>query len=193
MAKNTAPVENGEKLVSDDDIWSGLQEIKLDRPMFNPNEGCNLPIKGYLINMIAMPPVKRGKELQDWECLLIKLTRPTKVLNRQKELVTAQVGDEVLMPVTYQLNQGFLPIAAQANKVYEVAALPLEKVKIPKSSQTMWTWRLGVDMNTIKTRDQFGPTAILSGGTDARALPARGQSTSEAITVAGESVDEVPF
>lgn len=191
-----APVDTGVQN-ADTDMWAGFERIETDRFMFNPNEGCDFPLVGYIVNLIPMPPIERGRnkstgevEFQDWECFVVKTTRLTKAVNREKAVVQVPVGKEVLIPATYMLSQHFTRVATNAGEVYEILANPKKKVSIGRG-QTMWTWDLGINMKTPKSRASFGASAMLGTASTPMMLPSRGQSTASDIVAEGsESVAE---
>jgi hypothetical protein len=196
-ATPTEEVKNGSAQNADTDMWAGFEKIETERYMYNPNEGCDLPLVGYAINLMPMPPISRGVnkatgqvEWQDWECFIIRTTRPTKALNREKEPVIVPPGKEVLIPATYTLSQHFTQVSTVPDRCFEVLINPKKKVKIG-GGKTMWTWELGWNRNS-QPRGNFGPAALL-GKTQAPMLPSQGQSTASDIVAEGERSESTPF
>jgi hypothetical protein len=193
--------KNGSVQNADSDMWAGFERIETDRFMFNPNEGCDFPLVGYIINLIPMPPIERRNpktreiEWQDWECFVVKTTKPTKAVDREKHTVAVPTGKEVLVPATYMLSQHFTRVATNAGEVYEVLIVPKKKVAIG-NGQTMWTWDLGVNMKTPKPRAQFGASGMLGTAQTPIMLPSQGRSAASDIVAEGtdstaESLDAI--
>lgn len=175
------------------DMMSRFEKIETDRWMWNPNKGCTMPLVGYLINMIPMPPMQMGKELREWECFLIKTTEETLGIDRvesQKDNPTPKdvpIGSEVLVPATFLLTQHLERAAGHPNVCFEVYIAPREKMNIGRG-QTMWLYDLGANMKTPKLRKEFGTSAMLGGPSDGvRALPAKGQAVAE------QAGNDIPF
>lgn len=179
---------------------SRFKKIETERYMWNPNKGCDQPLVGYLLNLMPMAPIQRGKDnqgnpiMQHWDAYLIKVTEPTKVLDREKKIVMASKGQEVLVPATHQLSQNFARAVAHPEKVFEVSIVAKKKIDVGKG-QTMWLYDLGADTDHPLPRTQFGPSAMLGGTPVPQALPARGMSTAESAGDSSEEgqSDEIPF
>lgn len=161
-----------------------FKKIETERYMYSPNGGCLDPLVGYLINLIAMPPIKD----RDWNAFVIRTTEETKVLDRDKKLITAPKGSEVLIPATYQLVQILEKASLQPDRVYEVFIKPSKKIPVG-GGQTMWTFELGADMAKPLPRGKFGPSAMLGGSEQIKQLPARTADNAE--TAGGD--DDIPF
>jgi len=168
--------------------WSRFTEIETDRYLYNPNAGSQGALTGYLINVLDMPPIKRGRELRPWSCLLIKLTEPASVIDRNKDVVLAGVGSEVLIPATFTLHQHLSVMARAPKSCYEIKILPKDKVDIG-SGQTLWRYRLGFDANTVKPRIEFGPSSILG----AKLLPDSAKEETADKLAEKETADNTPF
>jgi hypothetical protein len=179
---------------------SRFKKIETERYMWNPNKGCDQPLVGYLLNLMPMAPIQRGKDesgnpiMQHWDAYLIKVTEPTKVLDREKNIVIAAKGQEVLVPATHQLSQNFARAVAHPEKVFEVSIVAKKKIDLGKG-QTMWIYDLGADSDHPLPRGQFGPAAMLGGTPAMQALPARSASTAETAggSQSDQAEDEIPF
>jgi hypothetical protein len=179
---------------NDKTIMDRFERIETDRWMWNPNKGCTMPLVGFLVNMIPMPPMQMGKELREWECFLIRTTEPTLGIDREESLKDnpqakeVPVGSEVLVPATFQLTQHLEKAAASPKYCFEVFIEPKRKMNIGRG-QTMWLYNLGANMKNPRLRREFGTSAMLGAPTEdgTKALPARGQATAEQAT------DDIPF
>ena len=148
---------------SDDD--AEFQEIVTQRYMYNagkchaPNhdgEMLPVPLRGYMLNLVQMPPI-RGRA---WSAILIKTTKLTLAVGRDKKVVPVAVGSEVLIPATYELMQFLAHAATNETRVFEVRITPDVKIEIG-GGQSMWTYKLGAKPKALP-RAQFGLTAVLS-------------------------------
>jgi hypothetical protein len=160
-------------------------KIETERYMYNPNKvgDKTLPLTGYLLNLLKMPDLKGGRE---WYAFLVKLTEPTNVINREKDVISTPTGSEVLIPATHQLTQFFERASVNPHKCFEVRIIPKKKIDIG-GGQTMWIYDLGVDMTTQKDRTAFGPVAMLG------APKATTMQQAVAEGVASSPDDEIPF
>jgi len=143
---------NAKQLEKDD---AEFREIVTQRYMYNAELCQGTPLVGYLINRLPMPPIKN----RHWDAFLIRTTRPTQAVDREKEVVDVPVGSEVLIPATYTLSQ-FLSKAASSDRfVYEVRIEPDKKIDIG-GSQSMWQYKLAAKP-TPSDRRTFGLSAVL--------------------------------
>lgn len=199
MAKADKSHETEATKQSDVDMWSGFERIETDNYMFNPNEGCDLPLVGFILNVIPMPPVKRGKnketglpELQDWDCFVVRTTKPTIAIDREKNPITLPAGKEVLIPATYMIAQHMTKVATHPKSVFEVLISPKKKVALGNGNK-MWTWDLGINMKSETPRSEFGAAAILGEGNfTGHQLPSAGKSAASDIVGEGQEVTEAP-
>jgi len=193
MAKNQEKSNVGpseESQVADAGMWERFKRIETDRFMFNPNKGCTGMLVGYLINVIPMPPIERGRQLQDWECFVVKTTEICKGLNREGDVLDIPVGSEVLIPSTFALGQHFTRVASHPKMCWEVLIHPKKKIDI-RGGQTMWLYDLGANPNNAKPRSEFGANAILAAPEAPKALPV-GQAAAETAG-ASNTDDNIPF
>ena len=158
--------------------------------MYNPNKGCEGPLQGYLLGKLTMPPIQRGKEPpQEWECLLVRTTKPCKGIDRDQKVVDVPAGSDVLTPATFKLDDAFSRAAADPAFCWEVYIAPKKKTEIGHG-QTMWLYALGANKSTKKARGEFGVAALLPGAdSNVKALP-QGAATAEG---AGTGADNIPF
>jgi hypothetical protein len=170
-----------------------FQKVETERTMFNPNKGCTGALVGYLINLIPMAPIQRGKEMQEWECFVIKTTEACMSMGRDGQVMSVPPGSEVLTPATHQLTQAFARVASHPKVCAEIMIEPKTKIPIGHG-QSMWTYDLGVntDRTSLRLRSSFGANAMLgSPDLPVNQLPGKGQSGAE---TAGEvSDDDIPF
>ena len=166
-------------------IPEGFTEVGTDRFMWNPNKGCDVPLQGYLLNVLEMPVIQRGKDnTQEWKTFLILTTKPTKAIDREKNVVDVPVGSEVLAPATFKLSDTFSKAAVHDVSCFEVFIKANKKIDIG-SGQTMWLYSMAVNKNTIKARKDFGLAALL-GPTAPPVLPAGAET-------AGADGEAIPF
>jgi hypothetical protein len=166
-----------------------FKKIETERYMFNVQK-CwgDLPptdrkaLVGYLINIIPMPPIQRGKEMKDWEALLIKTTEATNVLDREKNVIEVPAGTEVLIPATAKLLERLTKAASHPKAVFEIFIAPKSKIDIGKG-QTMWTYDIGASATPI-LRSSMGMSALLEH--EAPKLPQLPEN-------ATASDDDIPF
>jgi hypothetical protein len=181
---------------------SRFKKIETDRYMFNPNKGCTGSLIGYLLGVVDMPPMQRGKDkdgtpiMQTWQCLLFKSTEVCKGIGRDKDAgpIDVPVGSEVLVPATFVLDNALAKAAMHPTAIVEVQVTPKKKISIG-NGQTMWVYDLGYDPDSKKTRASFGPTAealILKGVESPRQLTAgEAQAAIAAGNVTAE--EDLPF
>jgi hypothetical protein len=169
----------------------GFTEVGADRFMYNANKGCDGFLQGYLLGLLDMPPIQRGKEPpQAWKCLLVRTTKPCKGIDRDQKVVDVPAGSDVLTPATFKLDDAFSRAAADPLFCWEVFIAPVKKTEIGHG-QTMWLYKLGANKATKKARGEFGVAALLPGAdTNIKALP-QGAAAAES---AGANADEnLPF
>lgn len=137
-----------------------FQTIVTQRYMYNAEQCQATPLVGYLLNVLAMPPIVRGGKSRDWNAFLVKTTRPCKALNREKVLEDAPAGSEILIPATHELSQFFMKAATSPDKVFEVKIKPKTKLDIG-DGQEMWLYDLGAKPQPTK-RAAHGLAAVLA-------------------------------
>lgn len=159
---------------------SRFQKLSTERYMYN-TENATAPLIGYLVDCLDMPPIRD----KPWSAFLIRTTEPTVAMNREKEMVDVGVGEEVLVPATYQLSQMLTKAASHPTLAFEVSIKPDKQIKLD-GGQKMWTFEIGVNPNPIPLRQVGGSAAILSGTKTVRALPAAGVQNQQSET-------DIPF
>lgn len=123
-------------------------ELSSERYMWKFEEGSTL--QGYLLSSEHIEP-KNGRP---FIALVIRTTQSVLVTNRDDETIEAELGSEILVPVTHKLNS-LVNVAEHPQYVYEVRIQALKKVDIG-AGQTMWTFKVAAK-KTPKPRDDFGP------------------------------------
>lgn len=151
MAKKDA-VLKGSK-VSDEELLNlldklveeGADEMALERHIWKADAVGRFPVVGFIIGLVEMPPADR-KDNPDWKAFIVSLTHETRVLNRQKEIVVAKPGDEVIVPANFQLASSLARFALSP-EMHEIGIQAKEKIDIG-GGQSMWTFRV------VKTKTQ---------------------------------------
>lgn len=147
-------VEGGANPSADPD--ADFVRIVTDRYMYNADRCKELPLVGWLLNRLSMPPINN----RPWTAFLIRTTRPCKVVDREDNIVEVPAGSEVLIPATYTLGAVLEKAAASPDQVYEVRILPNVKVDIG-GGQSMWTYDLRAKPKP-RPRKEFGLAAVLA-------------------------------
>lgn len=160
-----------------------FKKLGEDRYMFNPNKGCSGSLVGFLLALIPMPPIERGKEMKDWDCFVIRTTEPCKALDREGQVIDVEPGRDVLTPATFKLAEVFSRAAMHPKACFEVYIRPTKKIDIG-SGQTMWLYELGADPRSFRLRTDIGIAAMLPNP----AIPQLAQGSATA-----ESDSELPF
>ena len=161
----------------------GFVEVGADRFMYNPNKDCTGALQGYLLGLVDMPALERGKDrdgnkiMQQWQCLLVRTTAACKGIDREQKVVDVKPGSDVLTPATFRLNDTFARAAVDPENCHEVFIAPKKKIDIGHG-QTMWLYAMGANPKSVKSRKSFGIAAILPGSTEIKSLP-QGSATAE--------------
>jgi len=144
-------------------------ELRLDRTIYKPESTGEAVLRGFIIDLLDMPPIKQGKVERAWQALLVRTTAATKGVDRDGTVVDVGVDEEIIIPATYQLLQGLGRFSRDPEKMFEAAILPKEKIDIG-GGQTMWTFRVALGKNTRKREGGY----VLGGKAegDVKALPA---------------------
>lgn len=163
----------------------GGVEIGKDRFKFKP-EVCKHPVQGFLLCQLDLPNPKGEEGKKRWYPFVVKLTKATKAVNREDQVVTVPAGEEVLM-ASGKLNQELAGIAADQERAAEVwikvgPQVPLKN----KPGQKMWTF----DMKVLRVVPRSLNTALQLSPRDAIVPTSR-----QLAAPAGEEVgdDEIPF
>jgi len=130
-------------------------EIITQRYMYNAELCKEVPLTGYLLNRLPMPPIKN----RNWDAFLVRVTRPTKAVDRDGNVVEVAVGREVLIPATFTLHSVMSKASQNPDACYEVRIQPTNKIDIG-GGQEMWEYSLAAKPNPRK-RSTFGLAAVL--------------------------------
>lgn len=106
--------------------------------VYKPDLCKTHPVQGYLLGRVMMPPVGGDRE---WECLVLRTTKPTIGCDRDDNVLPVKAGDEIRIPVTHQLQQDakIAGIAGSTHWTAELFLKPKEKISIG-GGKTMWTY-----------------------------------------------------
>lgn len=125
-------------------------ELRLDRTIYKPEATGSAILKGYIVDLMDMPPIKSGKDKErPWQAFLFRTTAPTKGVDREGNVVDVDKDEEIIIPSTFQLHQGLSRFSRDPEKMFEAAVLPKEKIDIG-GGQTMWTFRVALGKATMK-------------------------------------------
>jgi hypothetical protein len=152
--------------------WVGL---KTDRPLYQGERGKGDVIQGVLLGMLTMPPAN-GKP---WDAFIVRLTAPCRCLDREKKPVTAQAGDEILVPANHQLSQHLGKAANHPSAMFEVWIKPKGQTKTKVGSMTLF--EIAVNPQAMR---RGGHERMLAMQAQAPALPAHATPIAE---------DDIPF
>ncbi len=168
-------------------LGKGAVELRLDRTMYAAESCGKVPVVGFLVDLLDMPPIDMGREgKRDWKAFVIKLTHATKGLDRDKNVVDVEPGEEIIMPATTQIASALSRFARDPVAMHEVGIEPKEKLDLG-DDRSFWTYRV---IATKKTEPR-GAVYALSAGKDkpAAQLPSADgthnvdQKTGEAVPV----------
>lgn len=156
-------------------------ELRLERTIYKPEATGEAILRGFIVDLMDMPPIKQGKVERPWQAFLIRTTAPTKGVDREGNVVDVQVDEEIIIPATFQLQQGLSRFARHADKMFEAAVLPKTKQDIG-GGQTMWTYRVALGKATMKREGAYvlggkaeGEVPTLPAGTPGEVLNADGK------------------
>lgn len=180
--------QNPDTFAADD---AEFKKIATQRYMYNAEKCGKAPLVGNLLNLLDMPPILRTvegvKKLVPWQAFLIRTTRPTKGLDRDKKVVDVGVGEEVLIPATYELQQFMTKAATNADMIFEVRIVPRTQLDIG-GGQSMWLFDLAAKPKPQR-RGAFGLAAVLAPSQ----LPAASSSGSDDSESSGASDSDIPW
>ncbi len=140
----------------------GAVELRLERTIYGA-EGCGeVPVAGYIIDLLDMPPIPQGRNEppRDWQAFVFKATYKTKGVDREKNVVDVEPGEEILVPATFQIQAALARFARDAKVMHEVALQPKAKIDIG-GGKNFWTYRV---VKTGKTEDRGTAYALSDGG-----------------------------
>lgn len=120
----------------------GGTEIFTDRPVYKPEHCKAAPLVGYVLDEQNLPNKggKKGNDGKDfWTVYVILLTKPTLVCDREGKVMTAKIGQEIMIPKNVKL--AFMSKwARNPDVITEVVIQPKELEDIG-GGQSMWTFR----------------------------------------------------
>ncbi len=134
-------------------------EIVTERYMYNVEKCGKVPLVGFMLNLLEMPPIERAGKMMEWSAFLIKTTAPTKGIGRDETVLDLPIGSEVLIPATNELQKFMSRAATSETMVFEVRIIPKVKIDIGKG-QEMWTYTLAAKPKPWP-RHRFGLAAVL--------------------------------
>lgn len=151
---------------------SGAAELHLDRCLYSAEKCGDVPVVGYLIDLMDMPPIDMGKDgKRDWQAFLVLLTHPCKGVDREDNVIDLKAGEEVVVPATFQIQQALRRFAADPRNMHELGIAPKAKIDIG-GGKNFWQYRV---VATGKTKER-GALYALPGAEvpadAAKALPA---------------------
>ena len=168
-------------------LGKGAVELRLERTMYAAEACGQVPVVGYLVDLLDMPPIDMGRDgKRDWQAFVIKLTHGTKGRDRDENIVDVEPGEEIIMPATFQIATALARFARDPAVMHEVGIEPKSKIDIG-GGKNFWTYRV---IATNKTEPR-GSAYALSAGKDkpAAQLPSADgthnvdQKTGEAVPV----------
>lgn len=184
MATNTVneTAENPSTAKPAKDAKDGFVKVETRRYMYNMDRCEKVPLQGYLLNMIEMAEM----DGRPWQAFVLRTTEVTKGVDRFDEIVDVEVGAEVLIPATYELQQYLQRAALHPAAVYEVKLTPDQKIGLDKRRQ-MWLFDIQTKPRPFR-RSAFGIAGLLGAAAPVRELPqAAANNTSDA------DFDDIPF
>lgn len=131
---------------------SGMYKPETAKTMNAKNEEVFIPLRGILITA----ELKKADSDKPFYVLVLQLTRPTYVENRDKKPIRLEIGDTALIPVTARLRP-WLQVAQRENpkELVELHISPDTKEDIG-GGKTLWEYQVSVvgkhlaeKMNTI--------------------------------------------
>lgn len=132
-------------------LKEGAVELSLDRHIYAAEDCGDVPLVGFMIDLLDMPPIKAGKDKdRDWKAFVFLATHDTKGRDREGNVVTVKAGEEILIAATYQIEGSLRRFVGDPAKMHEIAIKPKTKLDLG-GGQTMWQYRVIV---TKKTQDR---------------------------------------
>lgn len=171
---------------------AGAVELRLERTIYAAEECGEVPLAGFIIDLIDMPPIPQGRNepARDWQAFVFKATYKTKGSDREKNIVDVEPGEEVIIPATFQIQAALARFARDPKVMHEIALQPKAKIDIG-GGKNFWTYRV---VKTGKTEERGSVYALSDGGRKDEKEPAQlpsadgkhmvDQKTGEAVPVA---------
>jgi len=103
---------------------SGWVKIQTDRPVYTADRGKGAAVQGLVLGLLDMPPSK-GKA---WRAFVVRLTQPCPA-RKGKVAITANRGDEILVPATLQLLRHLGRAATHPRLMFEVRFKPTGQIE----------------------------------------------------------------
>lgn len=202
MAKNDkAAAAQNAQASADQDLLDKLladggTELRLERTIYAAEACGDVPLCGFIVDLLDMPAIEGGKnkqtgemEMRDWKAFVFRATYATKGLDREKNVVDVEPGEEIIIPATFQIEAALGRFARDPKVMHEIALKPKAKIDLG-GGKTMWQYRV---IATKKTEER-GMVYALSGAKVEEKAPAMlpsadgksmvNQQTGEAIPVA---------
>ena len=150
-------------------LSQGAQEIRLDRSMYAAEKVGQVPLAGYIVDLLDMPPIDqgKGKPARDWQAFVFLVTYPTKGIDREDNVVDVTPGEEIIIPATFQIQHALARFAKDEKKMHEIALQPKAKVDIG-GGKSFWTSRV---VATGKEKERGAVYALTSVPTAIAELP----------------------
>ena len=162
--------------VSEDAAPADFISVSQDRKVYNADLCKDKPLRGYLLDSIQFG---EGSD-RPFKMFLVKLTAPTLVVDREKKVTTAQVGDEVLIVATYAL-RAIEKLALNPQFVFEIWCKPISKDPIPGGND-VWRYDLKVSPRSASRMEIAPQTLSLPEGAGFAALEQSHHTERAAVT-----------
>lgn len=177
MAKATNTNGNGHTM---GEAPKGWKKIEMNRLMYNSDRGKGGVIQGDMLGILDMPPAN-GKE---WQALVVRLTAPCgSCVDREKKATRAEVGQEILVPLTHQMRQHLARAAVHPGAIFEVWIKPTGSVKTNAGQMVTYDMNVNPQPKRREATDR-----MLAMQAAAPALPPAGASGQGA-----DASDDIPF
>ena len=172
-------------------LGKGAVELRLERTIYAADECGDVPLVGFLVDLLDMPPIPQGRNepARDWQAFVFKVTHKTKGKDREGNIVDVEPGEEVITPATFQIQAALARFARDPKVMHEIGLQPKAKIDIG-GGKNFWTYRV---ISTKRTEER-GTAYALSDGGRKEAAPAQlpsadgthkvDQKTGEAVPVA---------
>jgi hypothetical protein len=117
-------------------------EIVQDRLVYKPELCKDYPVRGLILARLDMPAGDNGNP---WSAYVIKLTAPTKAVDREGKVHIAKNGNEVLLPATARLDDPrFIAAASNPDATVEIWIKPTHQESLG-GGRKMWHYAFKVN------------------------------------------------
>lgn len=142
-------------------LKGGAKELRLERAMYAAEAVGQVPVAGYLVDLIDMPAIDQGagREKREWQAFVIETTYATKGVDREDNVVDVLPGDEIVVPATFQIATALARFARDPLVMHEIGIEPKKKIDLG-GGRTMWTYRV---VQTDKTKERGSLYALSEG------------------------------